>query len=86
LRPTPRATGIGAPAMGSLVAASQAPVRMACGSNDPLVSIDELRSFDHAAEEWESVGHNAQLEAPRTVWSTLEHFSPALRGTVTPAG
>ena len=73
----PRAGSIGAPSMSSVWAARQAPVRMACGSEDGLVSIDELRQFDDQAEEWDGLGHNAQVQAPETVWSTIESFYSA---------
>jgi pimeloyl-ACP methyl ester carboxylesterase len=72
----PRAAGIGAPSMDSLMEALQAPVRLACGSEDALVGVDELRAFDAGAEEWPGVGHNAQVEAPVAVWSAFERCSP----------
>jgi pimeloyl-ACP methyl ester carboxylesterase len=70
----PRTAAMGAPAMGSLMAARQVPVRMACGSQDVLVGVDELRRFDPDAEEWEGLGHSAHVEGPEVVWRTVESF------------
>jgi hypothetical protein len=74
----PRANGIGAPPMASLMAARQAPVRMACGSEDVLVAIDELRDFDPEAEIWEGQPHNAHVAGPQAVWSTVDAFSSVM--------
>jgi pimeloyl-ACP methyl ester carboxylesterase len=74
----PRANAIGAPSMASLMAARQSRVRMACGSEDPLVTIDELRPLDPDAEVWEGLPHNAHVRDPEAVWRTVETFSSVL--------
>jgi pimeloyl-ACP methyl ester carboxylesterase len=71
----PRANGIGAPSMASLMAAREARVRLACGSEDVLVTVDELREFDPEAQVWEGLPHNAHVVGPDAVWSTIEAFS-----------
>jgi pimeloyl-ACP methyl ester carboxylesterase len=74
----PRANGIGAPSMVSLMAARQVPVRLACGSEDVLVTIDELRELDGDAEVWDGLPHNAQVADPDTVWRSVASFSSVL--------
>jgi pimeloyl-ACP methyl ester carboxylesterase len=39
-------------------------VTLACGSNDGVVAIDELRVYDRDALELANVGHNAHVENP----------------------
>jgi pimeloyl-ACP methyl ester carboxylesterase len=70
----PAANAIGAPSIRSLVGAAQAKVRLACGSGDPLVGIEELRAHDPEAEEWGGLAHNAQVEAPEQVWETFQRL------------
>lgn len=71
----PAANAIGAPSIASLMAAAQAKVRLACGSGDPLVGIEELRAHDPDAEEWDGLAHNVQVEAPERVWETFQRLS-----------
>jgi len=70
----PAANAIGAPSISSLIDAGGANVRLACGSGDPLVGIEELRAYDPAVEEWEGVAHNAQVEAPEQVWQSFQRL------------
>jgi pimeloyl-ACP methyl ester carboxylesterase len=63
----PRGASIGAPDMPGLTAAACAPVRLACGERDPMVSVEQLRRFDRDAVELPRAGHNAQLDVPERV-------------------
>jgi len=57
---------------------------LACGSNDAMVKVNELRAFDPQAVELAGVGHNLHVEAPRGLAElVLERFlrvSPAVGG------
>jgi pimeloyl-ACP methyl ester carboxylesterase len=63
----PRAPSIGGPAMESMMAAATAPVRLACGERDDMVSVDQLRRFDPDAVAIADAGHNAHIERPSAV-------------------
>lgn len=45
-----------------------APLRLAAGAHDPMVSWEEMRRIDPAAVTIEGAGHNAHWEAPERVW------------------
>jgi pimeloyl-ACP methyl ester carboxylesterase len=63
----PRAASIGAPPMESMMRATVAPVRLACGEFDRMVGVDQLRRFDPASVEIAACGHSAHIEAPSAV-------------------
>jgi pimeloyl-ACP methyl ester carboxylesterase len=63
----PRAPSIGGPPMDSLMAAAAAPVRLACGERDEMVSVEQLRRFDTHAVAIPGAGHNAHIEKPSAV-------------------
>lgn len=44
------------------------PVRLAAGSNDPMVTLDDMRAIDANAYLFEGAGHNVHVEAPEQVW------------------
>jgi len=60
----PRASSIGGPPMRSLMAAAAAPVRLARGERDGMVTVDQLRRFDPQAVDISGAGHNAHIENP----------------------
>jgi pimeloyl-ACP methyl ester carboxylesterase len=63
------ATGkVGAPPMEALVAASQAPVRLAAGALDAMSPLAHMQHHDEQAVALKTVGHNAMVEAPDRVW------------------
>jgi pimeloyl-ACP methyl ester carboxylesterase len=53
--------------VGTAVAAARAKVRLACGSDDPIVSVAELQQFDPGAFAIEGCAHNAHVEAPAKI-------------------
>jgi pimeloyl-ACP methyl ester carboxylesterase len=57
--------------------ACKAEKRLACGANDPLVELRQLRAIDAEAEYLGPFGHNVHVESPRRL---LEHV-PFLRKT-----
>jgi pimeloyl-ACP methyl ester carboxylesterase len=64
----PAAASVGAPPMQALIAASAAPIHLARGETDAMVSLEQLRAFDAGAADIAGAGHNAMLEAPGAVW------------------
>jgi pimeloyl-ACP methyl ester carboxylesterase len=68
----PATMAVGAPDMDGLLAAAQAPVRLACGQSDGLVDVEELRRHDPGAVELAGLGHNAHVEDPERVLRLVE--------------
>lgn len=64
----PRANGVGRPPFTHLMAAARCPVHLARGREDPLVTLDQLRSLDPAAVDLAARGHNVMVEAPQVLW------------------
>jgi pimeloyl-ACP methyl ester carboxylesterase len=64
----PRANGVGAPDMQSLLTDAHCPVHLARGENDPLVTAAQLLRCDPAAIDLAGLGHNAMVEGPGRVW------------------
>lgn len=48
------------------------PVRLAAGSNDPMVTLDDMRAIDANAFLFEGAGHNLHVEAPEQVWQFVQ--------------
>jgi pimeloyl-ACP methyl ester carboxylesterase len=48
------------------------PVRLAAGSNDPMVTLSDMREIDPGASLFEGAGHNVHVEAPLEVWRFVE--------------
>jgi pimeloyl-ACP methyl ester carboxylesterase len=70
----PASAGVGAPDMTGLLAAARAPVRLARGESDGLVTLAELRRLDPDAVELTGLGHNAHVEAPERVLDLAEQM------------
>lgn len=56
----------------SIVAAARVRVVLACGSEDALVRIDELRRLAPDAIELAGLGHNVQVENPDALVRVIE--------------
>ncbi len=65
----------GAPSIDRCLAAADAAVSLMCGSEDALVTIDELRARDADAVELAGLGHNVMVEAPDAVLDHLCRFA-----------
>jgi pimeloyl-ACP methyl ester carboxylesterase len=50
------------------VAAAKAPVRLAAGAKDPMVSLADMQALDPQALVFDGLGHNAHVERPGAVW------------------
>lgn len=64
----PRAYGAVGPSVAGLLRLTEAPLRLAAGERDPMVSLEQMRRIDPTARVFEGVGHNAHWEAPEPVW------------------
>lgn len=69
----PATASIGPPPMRALIAAAQAPVHLACGEKDPMVTRDEMAVYDPDARSLPG-GHNAMVENPKAVWDWISEF------------
>jgi pimeloyl-ACP methyl ester carboxylesterase len=67
----PRAYGAVGPSIAGLLRLAAAPLRLAAGGRDPMVTLEHMRRIDPAAEVFEGVGHNAHWEAPERVWQFI---------------
>jgi pimeloyl-ACP methyl ester carboxylesterase len=68
----PRITAVvGAPIEG-VIAAIRAPLRLAAGERDPMVTPEQMRRFDRDAVVLPGLGHNPHVEAPERLWRLVE--------------
>ena len=67
----PRVYGAVGPSVEGLLRLAEAPLRLAAGGRDPMVTLERMRRIDPAARVFEGVGHNAHWEAPEQVWEFI---------------
>jgi pimeloyl-ACP methyl ester carboxylesterase len=72
----PMANAAVGPAVEALVAAAKAPLRLAAGEKDPMVTLADMRRFDSRAVVFDGLGHNAHVEDPEVVWQFVEDAIP----------
>ena len=60
------------PAVAGFYGAANAPVRLAAGAADPMVSLAEMQALDPQAALLPGLGHNCHVEAPERVWDAFE--------------
>ena len=70
----PAAFGVGAPDVPGLLAAGRAPVVLARGQHDPMVSDAQLRALDPGAVSLPGLAHNAHVEHPAAVLDLLADY------------
>jgi pimeloyl-ACP methyl ester carboxylesterase len=68
----PRAYAAVGPSIERILLLCEAPLRLAAGSSDPMVSVAAMRRIDPAAVSLEGAGHNVHWEAPELVWRFVE--------------
>jgi pimeloyl-ACP methyl ester carboxylesterase len=56
----------------AIAAACRAPLRLTAGSNDPMVTVEQMRAIDRHAVVLDGLGHNPHVEAPEKIWRLLE--------------
>ena len=70
------------PPIEKVVAAMDAPLRLAAGERDPMVTLEQMRRYDPEAVIIEGAGHNPHLEAPDHLWRVIEAaIKPPIRGS-----
>lgn len=70
----PATASIGPPPMRELLAAARAPIHLARGETDALVTHDQLAAYDSDASDLRG-GHNVMVENPTAVWDWIESKS-----------
>jgi len=67
----PRAYRAVGPSIAGLLRLAAAPLRLAAGERDPMVTLEQMQRIDPAAQLFAGVGHNAHWEAPDRVWQFI---------------
>src|ERR1700674_3566151 len=62
----PRAHAAVGPSVPAILKSCAAPLHLAAGANDPMVTLEDMRAIDPAAITGR--GHNVHWEAPEAVW------------------
>jgi len=70
----PRTFAVAGASFGSLVASAGAPLVLARGASDPLVTTEELRAHAGEVHIIAGAGHNAHVEQPAAVVALLERM------------
>lgn len=71
----PATASIGPPPMEALMAGAEAPIHLACGATDAMVSREQLAVYDRDAHQI-AAGHNAVVENPTAVWDWIDELLP----------
>jgi pimeloyl-ACP methyl ester carboxylesterase len=64
------------PPVAAVLRQAAAPLRLAAGEKDPMVTLEQMRRIDPAARVFPGVGHNAHWEAPERVWEFIAESAP----------
>jgi pimeloyl-ACP methyl ester carboxylesterase len=67
----PRAYGAVGPSVEGLLRVAEAPLRLAAGDRDPMVTLEQMQRIDPTARVFAGAGHNAHWEAPEQVWDFI---------------
>lgn len=70
----PGITAVVGPPIEGVIAAMRAPLRLAAGERDPMVSPEQMRRFDPQAAVLPGLGHNPHVEAPERLWRQVEEM------------
>jgi pimeloyl-ACP methyl ester carboxylesterase len=68
----PRAYAAVGPSIERIFRLCEAPLRLAAGARDPMVSLATMQRIDPAAIVIDGAGHNVHWEAPELVWRWVE--------------
>lgn len=69
----PATASIGAPPMKELIASARAPMHLARGATDAMISREQLAVYDPATRDLPG-GHNVMVENPGAVWDWVDTF------------
>jgi pimeloyl-ACP methyl ester carboxylesterase len=72
----PRAFSAVGPSIEGLLRLAEAPLRLAAGERDAMVTLEQMRRIDPAARVFTGAGHNAHWEAPEQVWEFIAGGTP----------
>ncbi len=70
----PRTNDVAGAPIEDVIAATHAPIRLAAGARDPMVTLEQMRHFDADAVLIEGAGHNPHVEAPEKLWRLVEEM------------
>lgn len=70
----PRTFSAPVPDFENLFRSCKARVRLACGSEDRMVGIEQLRCFDPGAIELPGLGHNLHVQAPQALAELIDRM------------
>jgi pimeloyl-ACP methyl ester carboxylesterase len=76
----PRTMLVGAPPMATLLAEAEAPVVLAAGEHDHMVTPDQLRALDERAVTLPGAGHNLHLTHPAELLTLVERAATRASG------
>ncbi len=68
----PRVNAVVGSPIETVIAALRAPLRLAAGARDPMVTLEQMRRFDPQAAIIADAGHNPHVEAPEKLWRAVE--------------
>lgn len=66
-----RAASVAYADTGDIYRAAQAPIVLAAGEHDRMVSVEELRTLNKDARQLAGLGHNAHIESPDAFWALI---------------
>lgn len=67
----PRCFGAVGPSIEQILRLTAAPLRLAAGAGDPMVTLEQMRAIDPAARTFSGAAHNAHWETPEQVWDFI---------------
>ena len=70
----PTAFAVGEPDLAALLAATDVPVVLARGENDPMVTDEQLKEYGVPVATLPGLGHNAHVEDPAAVLALLDPY------------
>jgi pimeloyl-ACP methyl ester carboxylesterase len=68
----PRVYAAVGPSVEGVLGSCTAPLRLAAGADDPMVSRSAMRRIDPLATTFDGAGHNVHWEAPELLWRFVE--------------
>lgn len=67
----PQVYGAVGPSIAQLLRLSSAPLRLAAGATDPMVTLEQMCAVDPASQTFAGAGHNAHWQVPALVWDFI---------------
>ncbi|HXZ02617.1 MAG TPA: alpha/beta hydrolase [Stellaceae bacterium] len=68
----PRIGAVVGPSIDGVIAAMRAPLHLAAGERDPMVTLGQMRRYDPRAAVLAGLGHSPHVEAPERLWRLVE--------------